>query len=62
MKQYLKRTWKNKVLALGLLLVSLIPVWLDRDATILALMLIAIIPLFFADRDCVTKEWDDDDE
>ena len=62
MKQYLKRTWKNKVLALGLLLVSLIPVWLDRDATILALMLIAIIPLFFADRDCVTKEWNDDDE
>lgn len=62
MKQYLKRTWKNKVLALGLLLVSLIPVWLDRDATILALMIVVIVPLFFADRDCVTKEWDDDDE
>lgn len=62
MKQYLKRTWKNKALALGLLLVSLIPVWLDRDATILALMIVVIVPLFFADRDCVTKEWDDDDE
>ena len=62
MKQYLKRTWKNKLVALGLLLVSLIPVWLDRDATILALMIVVIVPLFFADRDCVTKEWDDDDE
>ena len=56
MKQYLKRTWKNKLAALGLLVVSMIPIWLDRDATILALMLVVIVPLFFTSHDCVSEE------
>ena len=51
MKEYLKRTWKNKLVALALLMTSVIPIWLDRDATILALMLVVILPLFFACRD-----------
>jgi hypothetical protein len=55
MKDYLKRTWKNKLVALGLLAVSSIPIWLDRDATILALMLVAIIPLFLANRDYIEE-------
>lgn len=53
MKQYLIRTWKNKLVALFLLFVSLVPIWLDRDATILALMLITIVPLFFANRNYI---------
>ena len=53
MKQYLKRTWKNKLVALGLLVVSMIPIWLDRDATILAMMLVVIVPLFLTTHDYV---------
>lgn len=53
MKEYLKRTWKNKLIALLLLVTSVIPIWLDRDATILALMLVVIVPLFFASRDYI---------
>jgi hypothetical protein len=53
MKEYLKRTWKNKLVALLLLVTSAIPIWLDRDATILALMLVVIVPLFFASRDWI---------
>ena len=56
MKQYLKRTWKNKLVALGLLVVSMVPIWLDRDATVLALMLMVIVPLFFAGRDYMSEE------
>ena len=52
MKQYLKRTWKNKLVALLLLLASLVPIWLDRDATILALLLPIIVFLFFVSWDC----------
>lgn len=51
MKNYLKRTWKNKLVALLLLATSVVPIWLDKDATILALMLLVIVPLFFANRD-----------
>ena len=61
MKQYLKRTWKNKLAALGLLFTSMVPIWLDRDATILVLMLIVIVPLFFTSKDCVGGE-DEHDE
>lgn len=55
MKEYLKRTWKNKLVALALLVTSVIPIWLDRDATILALMLVVIVPLFFACRDHIEE-------
>ena len=56
MKQYLKRTWKNKLVALLLLLISVIPIWLDRDVTILALMFVVIAYLFFANHDCFGEE------
>lgn len=53
MKQHLKRTWKNKMVALLLLFVCLVPIWLDGDATILALMLVVIVALFFANRNYI---------
>ena len=53
MKEYLKRTWKNKLIALLLLVTSVVPIWMDRDATILALMLVVIIALFFSNRDYI---------
>lgn len=51
MKEYLKNTWKNKLVAILLMLVGCVPIWLERDATILALMLILSIPLFFTKQD-----------
>lgn len=56
MKQYLKRTWKNKLVALGLLAASMIPIWLDRDATILAALFIPITVLFTIPCDCIGEE------
>jgi hypothetical protein len=53
MKQYLKRTWKNKLVALFLLFISFVPIWVDRDATILAVMLITIVPLFFTSENYI---------
>ena len=53
MKEYLKRTWKNKVMALLLLLISLVPIRLENDATMLSLMIIVIVPLFFAKRNYI---------
>lgn len=60
MKEYLKRTWKNKLVALLLLVTSVIPIWLDRDATILALMLVVIVLLFFTGRDYIGEEQHDE--
>ena len=56
MKQYLKRTWKNKLAAIGLLLCAYVPIWLDRDATVFILMAMIAIPLFFATQDHVGQE------
>ena len=53
MKQYLLRTWKNKVIALMLLMLGWIPIRYDGDATIFVLMSIAAIPLFFANRNYI---------
>ena len=53
MKNYLKRTWKNKLVALLLLLTGLVPIWLERDATILVLFFGIIVFLFFANRDYI---------
>ena len=62
MKDNLKRTWKNKLAAIALLVVSAIPIWLDRDATIFALMLVVAIPLFFTNRDYVGEVEHDEQE
>ena len=60
MKRYLKRTWKNKLVALVLLMVSTIPIWFDRDATMFVLMLMIAIPLFFAKENHVGEDGRDD--
>ena len=53
MKQYLKRTWKNKLAAIGLILVGLMPIWLERDATVFVLMASIGIPLFFYNQNVI---------
>lgn len=47
MKEYLKNTWKNKLVAILIMAVGCVPIWLEGDATILVLTLILSIPLFF---------------
>ena len=60
MKQYLKRTWKNKLAAIGLIIPSLIPIWLERDATVFVLMAMIAIPLFFATQNYVGRRVGDE--
>ena len=51
MKNYFKRTWKNKIFALILLLCGYIPMYVEKDATAFVFMLIFAVPLFFASKD-----------
>lgn len=53
MIQYLKRTWKNKFIALVLTIPSVVPIWLEGDATVMAVMLLFAIPLFLAKQDLI---------
>lgn len=53
MIQYLKRTWKNKVMALVLTIPCIVPIWADGDATLMAFMLSLAIPLFLAKKDWI---------
>ena len=58
MKDYLKRTWKNKLVATVLLAINIGIVSLSRDGTFLVMMLPLILALFFAKRDYVdVEEW-----
>ena len=60
MKDNLKHTWKNKLVALTLLVASVVPIWLDRDATIFAMMIWVVVPLFLAKRDYVGRAQHDE--
>ena len=46
--RYLDRTFKNKLYAIILIMLGIIPTKIDGDATFLVLMLMFGIPLFFA--------------
>lgn len=62
MKEHLKRTWKNKAIALVLLAINLGIVLLTLDITFLVMMLPIILALFFAKRDYIDMEGRDHDE
>ena len=62
MKEHLKRTWKNKALALFLLAANLGILLLTMDATTLVMMLPVILALLFAKKDYVDMEGRDHDE
>lgn len=51
MKNYLKRTWKNKLLAIFMLLVGTVPMFTEKDVTALVFIAIFAIPLFFTKTD-----------
>lgn len=50
MIKYLRRTWKNKLAALGLAVVGYWSIGIDNDATAFVFFLFFAIPLFFARR------------
>ena len=47
---YMKRTWKNKVAAIGIMLSALLISWMTKDCTALILFGVAAVPLFFAKK------------
>ena len=48
MIQYLKRTWKNKVVALCLMQLGYMTIGIDNDVTAFVFILLFAVPLFFA--------------
>ena len=50
MIKYLKRTYKNKVVALAMAGFGYLSTFIDGDATAFAFLMIFAVPLFFARR------------
>lgn len=46
-KRYMRRTWKNKLCALGMVAFGSLTTW-EGDGTVLVFMIILAIPWFFA--------------
>lgn len=53
MIQYLRRTWKNKAVALGLAGFGYLSTFIDGDATACAFLMLFAVPLFFARRNLI---------
>ena len=47
---YMRKTWKNKISAIALLLGGMIPVLIDGDGTALLFFSCIAIPMFFAKK------------
>lgn len=52
--RYWRRTWRNKVSALALIAIGMVPVLIDRDGTFLIVALMLGIPMFFAKKNWVS--------
>lgn len=50
MIQYLRRTWKNKAVALATAFFGYLTIGIDNDATFFVFTLCFAIPMFFARR------------
>ena len=53
MKEYFKRTAKNKIVAVALLAITLLPSIIDKDGTALVFIALIAIPLFFAKKNYI---------
>ena len=53
MKQYLKRTWRNKIVAILMVLPALALQQLYGDGTMLVIILMVAVPLFFAKKNYI---------
>lgn len=52
-RRYIRRTYKNKLCAISLFIIGLVPMYIINDATVMVLMLIFGVPLFFAKRNYI---------
>lgn len=59
MKNYIKKTWKNKVLAIILVLIGSWSFKIDTDGTGFLFILIFAVPLFFATENFIDNPPDD---
>lgn len=53
MKEYFKRTWKNKLISICLVAVGCISLNATGDITVSVLMLALALPLFFASENYI---------
>ena len=51
--RYWRRTWRNKVSALALVAIGMVPVFIERDGTFLLLALMLGIPMFFSQENWI---------
>lgn len=51
--RYWRRTWRNKVCALTMLLAGILSVCIDYDATFLVATVMFAIPLFFSNENWI---------
>lgn len=47
-KKNLRRTYKNKLCAIALIIIGFLPIYIENDATVLVVSLMIGIPLFFS--------------
>ncbi len=50
-RRYIRRTFRNKLCAMGLLMIGIFSAILSKDITFLIFTLMAGVPLFFARKD-----------
>lgn len=46
-KKNLRRTYKNKLCAIALIIIGFLPIYIENDATVLVVLSMIGIPLFF---------------
>lgn len=49
--KYMRRTWKNKLIAIAIVCTGMAGVLLEQDATALVFMMFIAVPMFFSSRD-----------
>lgn len=48
--EYMRKTWKNKIYAIGLVLLSMVPIYLEGEGTAFILAMFMAVPMFFSKR------------
>lgn len=50
--KYLRRTWKNKLAAIAMIMIGMLGVVVCNDATALVVLACIAVPMFFTKKDC----------
>ena len=56
MKDYFKRTWKNKLISITLILGGYLSMLISGDATFLFFILLIAVPLFFMSESAISED------